>query len=124
MKHALAGGTPHTTARFPSASSGNDQVSGTVKADGSGRSNLDGNPPSRSNSASIPASDVTDDTGSGGRDERDRLLERLFAWKAGEAWREVVLVCGAAEGRGGRGGLRSACELEVRKMSQERGRPL
>ncbi|CAM9897439.1 unnamed protein product, partial [Ectocarpus sp. 12 AP-2014] len=113
VRHALAGGTPHTAARFPSASSGNDQVSGTAKADGSGRSNLDGNPPSRSTSASISASDVTDDTGSGGRDERDRLFERLFAWKAGEAWREVVLVCGAAEGRGGRGGLRSACELEV-----------
>lgn len=50
----------------------------------------------------------------GWRDEKDRLLDRLFAWKAGEAWREVVLVCGAAEGRGARGGLRSACELEVR----------
>lgn len=125
MKHALAGGadaTPHTTAPFPSASSGNGPVSGTAIADGSSsRSNLDGKPPSRSNSASISASDVPDDTGSGsgGRDERDRLLDRLFAWKAGEAWREVVLVCGAAEGRGGRGGLRSACELEVRNVTQE-----
>lgn len=51
---------------------------------------------------------------SGWRDEKDRLLDRLFTWKAVEAWREVVLVCGAAEGREGRGGLRSACELEVR----------
>lgn len=47
------------------------------------------------------------------RDDRNRLLERLFAWKAGEAWREVVLVCGAA-GSKGHPGLRSACELEVR----------
>ena len=64
------------------------------------------------------------DTGDGGadgwRDERDRLLDRLFAWKAGEAWREVVLVCGAAEARGGQGGIRSACELEVRGRTQQR----
>lgn len=46
-------------------------------------------------------------------DEKDRLLDRLFAWKAGEAWREVVVVCGAADAGGGREGLRSACELEV-----------
>lgn len=51
----------------------------------------------------------------GWRDEKDRLLDRLFAWKAGEAWREVVIVCGAEEGCGGRGGIRSSCELEVRQ---------
>lgn len=64
-----------------------------------------------------PDSQIT--SGSSWRDDRDRLLDRLFAWKTGEAWREVVLVCGAERGCGFRGGggrgLRSACELEVRQ---------
>lgn len=48
--------------------------------------------------------------------DRDRLLDLLFAWKAGEAWREVLLLCGAEVGPGRRGGLGSACEFEVRKV--------
>lgn len=59
------------------------------------------------------------------RDGKERLLDRLFAWKSGEAWREVVLMCGAsaAEGAGGRGGgLGSACEMEVR-VKGERVQP-
>lgn len=47
-------------------------------------------------------------------DDRIRLLDRLFAWKAGEVWREVVLICGTSAARGGNGYLCSACELEVR----------
>lgn len=79
------------------------------------RSNLKGERQSRTTSSdqdSLP--DTGDRDASGWRDEKDRLLDLLFAWKAGEAWREVVLVCGAAAARGGRGGIRSACELEVR----------
>lgn len=48
------------------------------------------------------------------RSDRDRLLNLLFKWKTGEAWREVVLVCGAETGWSGYGGLRSSCEVEVR----------
>lgn len=50
------------------------------------------------------------------RSDRDRLLNVLFKWKAGEAWREVVLICGAETGCGGYVGLRSSCEVEVRKL--------
>lgn len=50
------------------------------------------------------------------KDDRIRLLDRLFAWKTGEVWREVVLICGASTVRGARGGLCSACELEVRAI--------
>lgn len=52
--------------------------------------------------------------GSSWRSDRDRLLNLLFKWKTGEAWREVMLVCGAETGWGGYGGLRSSCEVEVR----------
>lgn len=45
---------------------------------------------------------------------RDRLLNLIFKWKTEEAWREVVLVCGAETGLGGSEGLRSSCEVEVR----------
>lgn len=88
--------------------------------DGSSSSNLEEGQQSRtasSDEALIP--DTSDRDAGGWRDEKDRLLDRLFAWKAGEAWREVVLVCGAAEGRGGRGGIRSGCELEVRGRSKD-----
>lgn len=50
----------------------------------------------------------------GWRQERDRFLDRLFAWKAGEAWREALLLCGAADGGGWRGRPGSSCEIEVR----------
>ena len=56
------------------------------------------------------------------RSDRDRLLNLLFKWKASEAWREVVLVCGAETVWGEYGGLRSSCELEVRYYFLEQGR--
>lgn len=56
------------------------------------------------------------------RSDRDRLLNLLFKWKAAEAWREVVLICGAEAGCGGYRGLRSSCEVEVRKRLSEQSR--
>lgn len=56
--------------------------------------------------------------GSRRQKERDRLLDCLFTWKAREAWREVVLICGATARCDGLGGLHSACELEVRKSHE------
>lgn len=83
-------------------------------------SNIDGDRQSRTTSSDQALFPGAGDQDAGGwRDEKERLLDRLFAWKAGEAWREVVLVCGAAEGRGGCGGIRSACELEVRDSAKK-----
>eukprot|EP00752_Nemacystus_decipiens_P010481 g9338.t1 len=106
MRHALMGVVEgaSSTELDQSEPSVFDDKDGNLKANQQSR-------PTPSDQALLPG--TVDREGGGWRDEKDRLLDRLFAWKAGEAWREVVLVCGAAEARGGRGGIRSSCELEV-----------
>jgi hypothetical protein len=44
--------------------------------------------------------------------ERTRLLQLLLQWKAGEAWREVVLLCGS-----GASSIGSGCELHISSVS-------
>lgn len=127
IKHAIIGGGVEAAAGDDTGAAFAPSSSSTTPPiiDDSSSSNLEeeegagaggGDQESPAAKSSPTSSDVASGTDAHGwRDEKDRLLDRLFAWKTGEAWREVVLVCGAAaEGRSGRGGLRSACELEVR----------
>jgi hypothetical protein len=46
--------------------------------------------------------------------ERTRLLQLLLQWKAGEAWREVVLLCGR-----GASSIGSGCELHISSVSSD-----
>jgi hypothetical protein len=46
--------------------------------------------------------------------ERTRLLQLLLQWKAGEAWREVVLLCGR-----GASSFGSGCELLISSVSSD-----
>ncbi|CAM9986285.1 unnamed protein product [Scytosiphon promiscuus] len=112
MRNAImAGGNPKADRDIPAAPSAPPPESNIDDLQGrqlKSRRKLDS-----TSTALDTANDDDQITVNGWGDETDRLLDLLFAWKTGEAWREVVVVCGAADGCGGRGGLSSSCELEI-----------